>query len=182
MDERDKARVLRRARMRARAHRRARVYVVRSDLVATTDTLPGCDVVEHLGVVTAEVVTAADFLSDFAVDVRDLVGGRSGTLEKVLRGAREDCLEQLRAAAHKAGGHALVGVRVSIDAPTKSVLIVSAIGSAVRVARPGQSGEVPAEELAVESNDNDQVAELTDDDQAAEPPALDGDAVDDAPM
>lgn len=137
--------------------------MVRAELTATTDSLPGWEIVEHLGVVTAEVVSAADFFRDFAVEVRDLVGGRSGTLEGVLRRARAECLEELRNAAHRARGHALVGVRLSIDAPTKSVLIVSAIGSVVRVARSG-SGEIPS----LGSPD----AEPASEDDAEEPPPL----------
>jgi uncharacterized protein YbjQ (UPF0145 family) len=164
MDERRRVQALARAKRRARAHHRALPLMVRAELTATTEQLAGWEITEHVGVVTADVVAAADFFRDFAVEVRDLVGGRSGTLEGVLRRARAECLEELRVAAHRAGAHGLVGVRISTDAPTKSVLIVSAAGSAVTLSRSGSAPEPPEESApAIDQEDDEE-----------EPPQLEG--------
>jgi uncharacterized protein YbjQ (UPF0145 family) len=120
-------------------------------MMATTPELPGYRTVEHVSLVAVEVVRAIDFFSDIAVNWRDDFGGRCRTLEGALAKARRECLDALHAAAVARGANAVVAVRVEISAPTKSVLIVSATGSAVVVESP--------DELAAEGADVTEPAE-----------------------
>lgn len=134
MDDKTKARVLRRARVRLRLNRR-RVMAVAGRHVTTGTSIAGYRAVQSLGVVTAEVVRVADLLENVAADLRDGIGGRSRDLEKVIAGAREDCLLELRMRAHAMGANAIFGARLDVVAPTRSTLIVVATGTSVIVER-----------------------------------------------
>ena len=59
-------------------------------IVTTTNTIEGHRVSEYLGLVTGEAILGANVFRDFFASVRDIVGGRSGAYEKVLRSARDE--------------------------------------------------------------------------------------------
>ncbi|WP_010519218.1 heavy metal-binding domain-containing protein, partial [Croceivirga radicis] len=61
-------------------------------IVTTTNTLEGHNVIEYLGIVTGETIIGANIIKDVFASIRDVVGGRSGSYERVLREARESAL------------------------------------------------------------------------------------------
>ena len=61
-------------------------------IVTTTPSVEGRRVVEYLGLVTGEVILGANLVRDFLASVRDVVGGRSGSYERVLRPDPETAL------------------------------------------------------------------------------------------
>ena len=65
-------------------------------LILTTETAHNLPVTDRLGIVTAEVVFGVDVFKDLFADARGIVGGRSQTIQKVLRDAREECLREQR--------------------------------------------------------------------------------------
>ena len=54
-------------------------------LVTTTSTLEGREIVDYLGIVSGETIIGANLFKDFFAGIRDIVGGRSGSYEDVLR-------------------------------------------------------------------------------------------------
>ena len=54
-------------------------------ILSTTPTLEGHPIREYKGVVTGETIIGANFVKDFFAGIRDFVGGRSNSYEKVLR-------------------------------------------------------------------------------------------------
>ena len=64
-------------------------------IVTTTPSVEGRRVTEYLGLVTGEVILGANVVRDFLASVRDVVGGRSGSYEKVLRHGRDAALEEM---------------------------------------------------------------------------------------
>ena len=57
-------------------------------ILSTTPTIEGHTIREYKGVVTGETIIGANFVKDFFAGIRDIVGGRSASYEKVLRGKR----------------------------------------------------------------------------------------------
>jgi uncharacterized protein YbjQ (UPF0145 family) len=106
-------------------------------LVTTTSTLDGRHVSRYLGVVTGEAILGANIFRDFFAGIRDIVGGRSGSYEKVLREAKDTALREMMEDAKRLGGNAVIGV--DLDYETVQVgsgggmLMVSASGTAVVV-------------------------------------------------
>ena len=107
----------------------------RGIIVTTTPAIEGQPVKEYCGIVTGEVIVGANLFRDFFANIRDIVGGRSGSYERILREAREQAIEELQAEAASRGGNAVIGVDLDYEVigDTGSMLMVSASGTAVKV-------------------------------------------------
>lgn len=103
--------------------------------VSTTPTLEGRPVQQYLGIVTGEVIVGANVVRDMFANIRDIVGGRSGSYERILADARKQAIEELQAECGALGGNAVVGVDLDYEVigSTGSMLMVSASGTAVKV-------------------------------------------------
>lgn len=107
----------------------------RGIIVTTTHTIEGRPIQDYLGVVTGEVIVGANIFRDLFASVRDIVGGRSGSYERILADAREQAIGELQAEAASRGGNAVVGVDLDYEVigAQGSMLMVSASGTAVRI-------------------------------------------------
>ena len=102
-------------------------------IVTTTTAVEGRPVQEHLGVVTGEAILGANIFRDVFAVVRDVVGGRSGSYEKVLREARDTALAEMQEEAKQRGANAVIGVDLDYETIGQSMLMVVASGTAVVV-------------------------------------------------
>jgi uncharacterized protein YbjQ (UPF0145 family) len=104
-------------------------------IVTTTPSVEGRRVVEYLGLVTGEVILGANAVRDFFASVRDVVGGRSGSYEKVLRHGRDAAVEEMVEEARTRGADAVLAVDLDYEVVGKegSMLMVSASGTAVKL-------------------------------------------------
>lgn len=107
----------------------------RSVIVSTTPTLEGHPIQQYLGIVTGEVIVGANLFRDLFANIRDIVGGRSGSYERILADARTQAIEELQAEAAALGGNAVVGIDLDYEVigPNGSMLMVSASGTAVKI-------------------------------------------------
>jgi len=107
-----------------------------SMLVTTTDTLDGRKIVEYLGICTGEAICGANLFRDMFAGIRDIVGGRAGSYEKVLRGGKDLALEDMCAQAQEMGANAVIGVDIDYEVVGEkgSMLMVAVSGTAVRIA------------------------------------------------
>ncbi|MDP4576305.1 heavy metal-binding domain-containing protein [Qipengyuania sp. G39] len=103
--------------------------------VTTTPTIEGQPIREYLGIVTGEVIVGANLFRDLFANIRDIVGGRSGSYERILADAREQAIQELQAEAASRGGNGVVGIDLDYEVigDTGSMLMVSASGTAVKV-------------------------------------------------
>jgi uncharacterized protein YbjQ (UPF0145 family) len=106
-------------------------------VISTTDAPVGVTVSEHLDIVGAEIAIGMNIFRDIAADWRDIVGGRSGAVQKALREARAHVLADLRIDAARRGADAVVGVRIDYSdmGSRGQMLFVAATGTAVKVAK-----------------------------------------------
>lgn len=102
-------------------------------IVTTTDNIEGKPITGYLGIVSGECVYGANFVRDWMASIRDVVGGRSGSYEKVLRGAKEEALEDLIEKAQELGADAVVGLDLDYETVGDTMLMVSANGTAVKL-------------------------------------------------
>jgi len=58
-------------------------------ILSTTNNIDGRPVKDYLGIVTGETIIGANIFKDFFASIRDVIGGRSGSYEKVLREAKD---------------------------------------------------------------------------------------------
>ena len=104
--------------------------------LTTTHAMPGREIQETLGIVTAECVLGINVFRDMLGGLRDIFGGRSGTHQKALRQARQTCLEELAVHAEELGGDAVIGVDLDfseISGGGKGMVFLVASGTAVRL-------------------------------------------------
>ena len=104
-------------------------------LVSTTHSIEGRTIVDYKGLVGGDAILGANMFRDFFAGIRDLVGGRSGSYEKVLRKAKQEAIEDMLEQARELGANAVVGVDLDYETiqvqEGGSMLMVSASGTAV---------------------------------------------------
>lgn len=107
-------------------------------LILTTEfAMPEYRITERLEIITAECVFGMNMFRDMFASIRDVIGGRSSSSQKVLRDARKTCLTELRREALISGADAVIGVDLDyseISGDGKSMLMVVASGTAVKIA------------------------------------------------
>ncbi len=104
-------------------------------ILSTTPTIEGHPATQYHGVVTGEAILGANIFRDLFAGIRDIVGGRAGSYETVLRDARQQALDELAAEAKRLGANAVVGIDLDYEVLGQggSMLMVSASGTAVTV-------------------------------------------------
>lgn len=100
-------------------------------LITTTPTVEGKKITAYHGIVGGEAVLGANIFRDFFAGIRDIVGGRSASYEKVLSDAKQTALDEMAAKAQAMGANAIVSVDVDYESIGGSMLMVSATGTAV---------------------------------------------------
>ena len=105
-------------------------------IITTTGSVEGRTITTYLGVVAGEAVVGANIVRDLFASVRDVVGGRSGSYEKVLASARAAALETIEAEALDLGANAIVGLSLDYEVVGAKglMLMVIAAGTAVTLA------------------------------------------------
>ncbi len=105
-------------------------------LVTTTDTVQNQSIETYLGIVTAEVVYGTNVLKDFFAGIRDTLGGRTGSYEKVFEKGQQKAIEELKQRAQKLNADGVIGIEIdtgTISVDNKGVLLlITATGTAVK--------------------------------------------------
>ena len=103
-------------------------------ILTTTNNLETHKVKEYLGIVTGETIIGANIFKDFFAGIRDIVGGRSGSYEKVLREAKEIALKEMEEQAKRLGASAIIGIDLDYETvgAKGGMLMVTASGTAVK--------------------------------------------------
>ena len=104
-------------------------------IITTTNNIEGKPIDKYLGLVSGETIIGANLFKDIFASIRDLVGGRSGSYESVLREAKEIALKEMQQKAEQLGANAIVGIDLDYETLGKAngMLMVTASGTAVKV-------------------------------------------------
>ena len=102
-------------------------------ILSTTPTIEGHPIKEYKGVVTGETIIGANIIKDFKAAIRDIVGGRSASYERVLRQAKDTSINELIERAESLGANAIVGIDIDYETigEANSMLMVAVSGTAV---------------------------------------------------
>lgn len=104
-------------------------------IVSTTPTIEGREIAQYLGPVAGECVYGANVFRDFFASIRDVVGGRAGGYQKVLRDGRRLAIEDMVEEARDLGADAILAMDIDYESigETNSMLMVSCNGTAVKL-------------------------------------------------
>ncbi|MFP3765417.1 heavy metal-binding domain-containing protein [Prevotella intermedia] len=104
-------------------------------ILTTTPNIEGYKILEYKGLVTGETIIGANFIKDFFAGIRDIVGGRSKSYEKVLQEGKETSVREMMQRAQELGANAIVGIDIDYETVGQggSMLMVACSGTAVRI-------------------------------------------------
>ena len=104
-------------------------------ILSTTNTLDNKNITDYLGVVTGETIIGANIFKDLFAGIRDIVGGRSGSYERVLSQARQNALDEMADKARSMGADAIVGIDLDYETlgANGGMIMVTASGTAVKL-------------------------------------------------
>lgn len=102
-------------------------------ILSTTPTIEGHPILAYKGIVTGESIIGANFVKDFFAGIRDIIGGRSGSYEQVLREAKDTAMAEMQERASSMGANAIVGIDIDYETvgQSGSMLMVAVSGTAV---------------------------------------------------
>ncbi|MEA5581424.1 YbjQ family protein [Nodularia harveyana UHCC-0300] len=106
-------------------------------IITTTDVIQGAIIESYLGIVTAEVVYGSNFLRDFFAGIRDIIGGRTGSYERLFEEGQQKAIEELKQRAQRLGADAIIGIQfdtgtINVD-QSGVLLVITATGTAVKM-------------------------------------------------
>ena len=106
-------------------------------ILATTDIIQGKEVESYLGIVTAEVVYGTNALRDFFAGIRDIIGGRTGSYERVFEKGQQEALKELEKRANRMNADGVIGIAIATGTinvdDTGVLLLITATGTAVKL-------------------------------------------------
>ena len=102
-------------------------------LMTTSDEVPGREIAETLGLVTANSVRARNIGRDILASLKNITGGEIGAYRQLLVESREQALAQLTSEAEALGADAVVALRLSTAEVMQGAAEILAYGTAVRL-------------------------------------------------
>ncbi|SHF84351.1 Uncharacterized conserved protein YbjQ, UPF0145 family [Bacteroides luti] len=102
-------------------------------LLSTTNIIEGKTITTYYGIVSGETIIGANIFKDIFAGIRDIIGGRSNSYEKVLREAKDTALKEMTEQAMRMGANAVIGIDIDYETvgSNGSMLMVTACGTAV---------------------------------------------------
>lgn len=134
-------------RSRARPGRAVRVGVARAAvrletgslqgghpmIVTTTDSVPGRETAEVLGLVRGNTIRARHLGKDIVALLRNIVGGEIGEYTKLMAESREQAMDRMVERAEELGADAVIEVRFTTSMIMSQAAEILAYGTAVRL-------------------------------------------------
>lgn len=102
-------------------------------IIVTTNEIPGKTIVETVGLVQGSTVQSKHVGRDIGASLKTLVGGEIRGYSDLMRDARNEALQRMKAEAEKLGAHAVVGMRYQTSQIMQTASEVIAYGTAVKV-------------------------------------------------
>ncbi|MAG56557.1 MAG: hypothetical protein CMJ83_09730 [Planctomycetes bacterium] len=103
-------------------------------IVVNTETIPGREIAEAIGLVQGNTIRAKHVGRDIAAGFKNLVGGELRGYTELLTEARRQALERMLAQAKQLSADGVVNVRFTTSAVTGGAAELYAYGTAVRLA------------------------------------------------
>lgn len=102
------------------------------DLILTnTETVPGREIAQHLGLVQGSTVRAKHVGRDIMAGLKNIVGGELKGYTELLSDAREEATRRMCEEAKQMGANAVINVRFSTSSVTAGASELYVYGTAV---------------------------------------------------
>lgn len=102
-------------------------------IISTTDSVPGREVSEILGVVKGNTIRARHLGIDILAGLKTLIGGEIKGYVQVLTAAREEAIKRMAEEAHALGADAVIEMRMTTAEVMAGTAEILAYGTAVKL-------------------------------------------------
>lgn len=102
-------------------------------IIVTTETIPGKEITEVLGVARGSTVRARNVGRDIFAGLKNLVGGEIEEYTKLQAHSREQAMQRMEEDAKKMGADAIVCVRLTTSMVVQGAAEILAYGTAVKL-------------------------------------------------
>lgn len=103
-------------------------------ILTTTPGIDGHRVISYLGLVSGEAIMGANVVRDIFASITDIVGGRSSAYETKLSEARRVAISEMEDMARSMAADAVIGIDLDYQVVRDGMLMVTACGTAVKLA------------------------------------------------
>lgn len=100
-------------------------------ILTNTETLPGKQINECLGVVSGSTVRAKHFGRDFLAGLKNIVGGELASYTELLGESRNEATERMIEQAKQLGADAVINIRFSTSSIAAGASEIYVYGTAV---------------------------------------------------
>ena len=101
-------------------------------IVTTTDTVPGKEIGEILGIARGSMVRAKNIGSDFLAGIKNVIGGEIDEYTKLQSQARDEAIQRMINDAMRIEADAVVNVRIATSMVMQGTSEILAYGTAVK--------------------------------------------------
>lgn len=102
-------------------------------IATTTNTVPGKEIVEILGLVRGNTIRARHLGRDVMAGLRNIVGGEIKDYTEMLTEARDEALTRMEEEAQELGADAIICLRVTTSQTMGSAAEILVYGTAVKL-------------------------------------------------
>jgi uncharacterized protein YbjQ (UPF0145 family) len=102
-------------------------------IVSTTETIPGKEIVEILGVARGSTVRARNVGRDIFAGFKNLVGGEISEYTRLQAESREEAMSRMIKDAEKMGADAILNMRLTTSMIMQGASEILAYGTAVKL-------------------------------------------------
>ncbi|GAB4248135.1 MAG: YbjQ family protein [Vicingaceae bacterium] len=102
-------------------------------IYTTTETIPGKEIIEVLGVARGSTVRSRNIGRDIFAGLKNIVGGEITEYTKLLADSREEALARMLKDAERKGANAVVNVRFMTSQVMQGAAEILAYGTAVKI-------------------------------------------------
>ena len=102
-------------------------------LITTTETIPGKEIVEVLGIARGSTVRARNVGRDIMAGFKNIVGGEIDEYTRLQAQSREQAIERMVEDAQKLNADAIVNVRLATSMVMQGAAEILAYGTAVKL-------------------------------------------------
>lgn len=102
-------------------------------IVVTTDSVPGREVAEVLGMVRGNTIRARHLGKDILAVLRNVVGGEITEYTKLMAESREQAIDRMKDRAEELGADAILATRITTSMVMSQASEILVYGTAVRL-------------------------------------------------
>jgi len=101
-------------------------------MITTTETIPGRDVTEVLGIVFGSCVQTKHLGKDIGAGLRTVVGGEAKGYTELMEESRRTAMQRMIEDAKRLGADAIIGMRYATAQTMRGAAEIIAFGTAVK--------------------------------------------------